>query len=423
MKRAAAALCAFGAAWSCGTALAAEFEFHPSLGLSEEYSDNILETSTGRKSDFVTRVLPGASLLYRSGSLSADARYTFEYRHFAKGWKEDEEVHTLALGGHAALFENFLFVDVSDSLSRRSLDVTRDTTTESLFSDQTDENRATVSPYLLWRLAEKITLKTGYRYTDVRYWEASGATESSGSTSAIDRREHRGYADLTHELTARLSLNASYSYGSVNTDIADYTEHNVSGGARFEYADKCFVYGSIGNSWQDFDNGRDASNFFWNAGVTHDFVVFTGTLEGLVRYSDDPLTVSTKETRYSATLEKRMDSGTMGFSVVRSEFDAEETLSLAAESDRKVTAINLFTRQELSSRLAVALALTGDKVTRDEGTGYPYHFSGSASVTYSFPYEISTALTYTHTEYRYEIEESAGGRQTNRVILDVRKVF
>jgi len=405
-----------GVACSSERVLAAEFEIHPALGVSEEYNDNILETASDRKTDFVTRVNPGASLLYRSSGVSADLSYAFEYRNYARKSRDDEQIHTVGLVGTATLVDNFLFLELSDTLSRISLDITRDVTKESLFVNQTEQNRASVSPYAAWHFGDKTLLKTGYRYTDTRYW---GAT---GTAAGIDRREHRGYADLQHQATEKLGLTASYSYADINTDLVRYGEHDVSGGMRYEYADKCFLFGGVGNSWQDFDGGGNASNFFWNAGVTHDFGFLTGTAEARVQYADDPVSVSTKETRYSLTLDKRLEKGSLSLIGAYSEY--RSTRSEVGEGDRDLVGVTANAAYDLSPRLTVGVSLVGDKVSHDDIVDeYPYHFSGSGSATYRFNYDISTTLTLNHVEYRHTIDSATGARQTNRVILEVRKVF
>ena len=144
----------------------AEFEVHPSLAVSEEFTDNVFETPTNRISDYITRVLPGIALSYRAPALTGDLNYVFDYRHYARNTRGDETTHELSAKGHLTAVENFMFLDVSDEYQRVSLDVTRDVTKESLFLNQSDRNVATVSPYLTFNPTERILVKTGYRFID-----------------------------------------------------------------------------------------------------------------------------------------------------------------------------------------------------------------------------------------------------------------
>lgn len=399
-------------------AAAAEFELHPSIGVSEEFNDNIDDTASDREHDFITRVEPGLAFLYRTPQLSADLSYTFSYRIYARESRGDEQVHTLNTRGGAELVDNFFFLELSDTLSRISLNVARDTTTDTLYRDQTDQNRAVVSPYLLWHPTQLTLLKTGYRLTDTRYWTVSG------SSAGIDRQEHRGFADLTYDPKARLTLFSGYGFSKVYTDEIDYDQHDLSGGFRYEYGENSFLSGGIGNSWQSFTDSREASNLFWNLGVTNDFGLLVATLESRVRYSEDPLAVSTKETSYSMLLERALSNGSAGFSASYSEFDSTEGGAFVEETEpnRYRTLLSAHTRIEIASRLNATLGLSGDKVS-SRVEDYPYRFGGSAGLSYVFPYDVSAALNYTYVEYRRALDEGDGARRTNRVMVDLRKVF
>jgi hypothetical protein len=405
-----ALLCAAGTAES--PALAADFQITPSLSLSEEFNDNINETATDERSDFVTRIRPGVVLLYRTPSLSGDLGYTFDYRNYARGSRSDEKVHDLAARGSAALLDNFFYLDLSDTFRRVSLDVARDVTTETLFRNQTDQNIAVISPYLLWHPGGKSQLKTGYRFTDTRYWGIAG------NISGIDKQEHRVFTDLSYDPIERLNLSAGYAFSSVDTDIVSYDQHDIWTGLRYEYAENSFFFGGIGNSWQSFSDTRSASNLFWNAGIKNDFRFLVTTLETKVQYTEDPLTASTKETSHSVKLEKTLEHGSIGCTGSYSDFD-----DTFGADDRRRTAFSGFGRYEISPRLTATFAATGDKVGGATVNDYPYHLSGSAGVSYGFNYDITASLSYGYVDYRREWDSTAGARQTNRVVVEVRKVF
>ena len=397
-------------------ALGAEFSFRPSLSLGEEYNDNVFDSADAKRSDFITRVQPGAALVYRTPALAADLAYSFSYRNYARGTRGDEQNHTLNFRGGAELVDNFFFLDLSDTLSRVSLDVARDVTGESQFLNQTDQNRASISPYLLWHPGDKTVLKTGYRYTDTRYWTVEG------NASGIDKLEHRGFAELSYEPSARLSLSALYSFSYADSELIDYRQHDLSTGFRYEYSEKSFLFGAVGNSWLDFSSDLTASHLFWNAGISHDFGFLVATLETLVQYTEDPLTASTKETTHSARLEKALAHGSMGLTASRSEYDVIFD-PLAGDRDRRKTAFAGFWRYEFSPRLKGNLSLAGDKVTGPTVNGFPYHLSGQVGASYAFNYDINAALTYNYVDYRRELGSASDARQTNRVLLELRKVF
>ena len=294
-------------------ALAADTEFRPSIAISEEFTDNLFELPNNKRTEFITRLQPGFTSRYQTPFWDWNLGYTLEYRRYERNNRSDTFIHNLNARGNIALVENFLFLDVSDTYRQVPVDVARNNTAteNSRVANLTEQNNAAISPYMIWRLKGDNTLRTGYRYTDIRY---------SGS-SGIDNQEHRAFADLTHALSAKFSLTAGYAFTRLESQTSNFNRHDLSGGFRYEYADKSFVFGQIGNSWQQFDRGGDANYLFWNAGVTHDFNFLVATAETRVVPTVDPLSVSTKETSYSGRLEKTLERGMISLSTSYTEYE------------------------------------------------------------------------------------------------------
>jgi hypothetical protein len=423
-------------------ASAADFEFRPFVSLSEEVTDNVYEEATGRRTDYISRVRPGATYRYQSPLWTWDAAYTFEYRNYARGSNGDEYNHDGSLKGNIALVDNFFFLDLSDSYKRVTLDVSRNATTEtSLFINQTDQNIATISPYLLWRLRGDNILKTGYSFTDTRYIGVSGTdqtgTAGSQGNNGIDKQEHRGYADLTHEVTSKLSLTTGYSFtrllsdpGQNNTsDSNRYNKHDLSGGFKYEYADKSFVSAQIGNSWQQFDGGDKVSNLFWNAGITHDFNGAVGSLETMVVFTEDPLVVSTMGTTYRAKLDKAFQRGSIGGAVFYSEYVNTETDVM----DHRTQGVTASGRYEIMQNVSASLMASVEKYSQQTASqqaadpqttsDYPYRLTGTGGLSFAFNKDLTLALTYTYAVERYGFRDAAGATEINRGVVEVKKSF
>jgi opacity protein-like surface antigen len=389
---------------------AAESSFKPSISVSEEATDNIFERADSKRSEFTTRVRPGAVFTYTSPLWSWDTAYTFEYRNYARNSKGNEYNHDAALKGTVTAVENLLFLDVSDTYKRVSLDVSRNAATESsLFLNQSDQNIASVSPYLRWRLRGDNTLKAGYRFVDTRYWNPTG----------IDKREHHGFADLSHEFTSRFSISTGYEFTRLESLPSSFNKHDVNAGFKYEYADKSFLYGLIGNSWQRFDNGIDVSYLFWNAGITHDFHVVVATLETKVASAEDPLAVSTRETSYSGKLERTFERGLLGGGVSYSEFANTAT----DVTERRKFSINANGRYEILQDLTASVVATGERFSKKTDTDYPYRLTGTAGLSYAFKNELSLALSYTYVTNRHDLNSTAGANEINKAIIEIKKVF
>jgi len=383
--------------------------FSPSIAVSEEFTDNIFETSDNMRSEFITRLQPGFTSRYQTPFWNWDLGYNFDYRIHARNSRGDEYTHNGVLKCNLTLLDNFLFLDVSDTYHRVTLDVARNAATESsIFLNQTDQNTAIISPYLLWRLGEKGSLKTGYRYTDVRFWG-----------DGIERREHAGFASLNRELSSKFSLSAGYDFTHLESQPTQYNKHDLFGGFRFEYAEKSFLYGQVGNSWQYFNRGGDASYLFWNAGITHDLGIAVATLETRVQTAIDPLAVTTNETRYSGRLEKTMQRGMIGFSTSYSEFvNSQNDIT-----DQRRLSIGATGRYEFLQSLVASLAVTAERFYLNTDSGFPYHLNAACGLSYSFNRDLRLSLNYTFNTQRIDFDSDSIAIDTNRVVVEIKKVF
>lgn len=396
--------------WLPTAAAAADALFRPFVSVNEEVTDNIYEQAANKRTEYITRLMPGATLLYKSPLWSWDIAYTFDYRNYARGSKDDEYNHVAAVKGSIALVRDFLFLDLNETYHRVTLDVSRTAATESsLFLNQTDQNSAVISPYLLWRLQRDDTLKIGYSFTDIRYWDSVG----------IDKQEQRAFADLTHQFNSRFSVSGGYAFIRLESLPARFDQHDLYSGFRYEYADKSFVYGQIGNSWQQYDSGLDVNYLFWNAGVTYDSRFAVATVETKVSTTEDPLAVSTKETSYSGKLDKTLQRGTIGLSASYTEYANTAT----GLTDRRKVALSAAGRYEIQQNLTANLSASGERFSRITASDYPYRFTGVAGLNYVMKNELTLGLTYTHVNNLLDLDTTAGSYQVNKAVVEVKKSF
>lgn len=395
--------------WTSVPVFAADMEFRPSLTISEEFNDNVFEDSANRRSEMITRVQPGAVFRYQAPLWTWNTSYNFDYINYARNNRDSEYNHNGSLTGNITLPGNFLFIDLSDTYQRVTTDVSRDVaTSSSLFLNQTDQNVASISPYLLWRLRGDNTLRTGYRFADTRYWGVG-----------IDSREHGAFADLNHEITNKFSISAGYVFTNLESQPTQYNRHDISGGFRYEYAERSFIFGQIGNTWQSFNGGADVSYLFWNAGITHDLGVAVATLETRVQAAVDPLSVSTKETSYSGRLERTLQYGMVGFATSYTEYLNIQTDRM----DRRRLSFSGTGRYEILQRLSANLGVTAERFYYTAGTGFPYHLNATTGLSYTFKHDIALSLIYTFDTQRNSIDSTSGAIDVNRVVVEVRKTF
>ena len=390
----------------------AEIEIHPSIAVSEEYTDNVFETNSKRTSDFITRALPGLTAKYSAPALNADVSYVFDYRHYARNSIGDDTTHTLSAQGKLTAIEDVLFLDVSNQYQRVSLDATRDVTSESLFVNQSDRNVITASPYLILHPTARITAKPGYRFVDTRYF----------NSAAIDKTDHVAYLDLAYELYNRFNLTANYTFTRELADIGDFSQHQALAGFRYEYADKSFAFAQTGNTWTSYDSGQRLSSVAWNAGLLHVFDPVTCTLTTGVRYNEDPLRNSMKESYVNGTIEKRFNRGLLSFSPMYSEFVQTQT-DTRQTNKYGATARGQY---DLSADLSGRLSVTAEKYEHSQFGSYTRRIQVDSGLGYLLAKQLTATLSCIYVSYYTpgNVADSwYDSRHVNRAMIEIKKTF
>ncbi len=411
------------------TAHASEFSILPSIAVSEEYTDNVFQTHTERKTEFISHLTPGLAFQYRAPFWDWDLAYLLDYRYYARNSQKWEISHNLDTKMNLRVIENFLFLDISDTYKKVSLDVNRDTTTTSTFINQADQNILTFAPHIELRPGANFQVNSGYHYTKESYPNASSG---NNTLSGIDREEHGAFIATVHELSPKstLTTNAAYAHidsgqGSNTGQALSYHRLLPSLAIRYEYAEKSFISLEGGYSWFLFDNGPSNSNPFWNATLTHAFDHMLLSLNSNVTFNTDPLQGSTESRNFSARLDKTMRRGSMGFIATYSELINNQQGKL----DSKNYQILVNIKHDLTEKMTGHLDLTGVKVNARNNNNInnditlPYQFSIGAGVSYTLVNNLSLALDYNYTTYRQSIGSSINNTEINRVILGLTKRF
>lgn len=387
---------------------AADFRLTPNITVSEEFTDNVFETAEGKRYDFITRLLPGLSLDYKAPVLDLSVAYNYDYRYYARNSRSDDTTHNLDARGLVRIVDEFLFLEASDTYKRVSLDVSRDTSNESLFRNQSDQNIVAASPYFVISTIPHYTIKGGYRYTNTWYKDPSG----------IDKTEHRAFADLSYEVTKQLSLTGTYSYVIEDTAESDLNRHEAMVGGRYEYADKSFIFANGGASRISYRGGDTFTNPIWNAGLTHAFDTLTVTLSTGVQYSEDPLRASSEETFYSAVFDMPLKRGALTLNASYSDF--VNTATDERETRRYGGGFTL--HHELTQLLTGTLGFTAERYEQNQLDAYTRKFFVDAGLRYELGEGFSLGLTYRYIDY-HSPRIVADNYTVNRAMVEIRKVF
>ncbi len=396
--------------------------FTPSIAVNEEYNDNIFETPENKKGEFTTRVMPGFALKYNAPFWDWDVGYNFDYRHYARGSRDDEFNHNLTANGKLRIIDNFIFLDVSDTYSRISQDVFRNTTASSLFVNQTNQNILSLSPYFILRPSSNMTVKSGYRYVKTSY---SGLSGSSGS-SGVDYEEHGAFVSTSYDLNPKCSLfsNINYSHDDTAQNFS-YDRFTPTIGVHYDYFDKSFISLEGGYTWVIYPN-RSVSSPYWNVGLTHSFDFMTASLNSGVTYNTDPQLGASETTMVSLRLDKALRRGSIGLSGLYSEVRND---LIVVNQSQSMFEVGVNGNYELAEKATGHLSVTADKyngnnsITTLTGISYPYRFLINAGVSYTMKDNLTLSFDYSYITNRNSIGSSANSTDINRVILGVSKTF
>lgn len=386
---------------------AGEFDLKPTIAVSEEYTDNVFDTSQ-KRTDYITRAMPGLTLLYKAPLWDWDLAYNLDYRYYARQSRGNETTHNLGTKGVVKLIDEVLFLELSDTYKRVSLDVARDTTNESLTNNQSDQNVGTVSPYLVLRPTSSMTVRTGYRYKNTWYREPS----------AVDKRSHVVFLDSSYELTPRLYANLGYTFTREDSSQYGFYRHELSAGPRYEYAEKSFLFAQGGATLTEYDALPQTVDPNWNAGITHAFDMVTVTLSAGVTYTDNPLGSSSQQTTYSATVKKMLARGDVGLTSSYTEFVDTTTDKMV----NKRFSAGGSASYELVQYLRGSLGLTYEHYNDLLLNGYTNRYFVDSSLNYDFGKELTAVLSYKYVDYS-SLTIATDNKSVNRVILELRKVF
>lgn len=385
----------------------AEFRIQPSITISEEYDDNVFLEKEDTVDEYITRVQPSIVLEFKDLRWELDIDYGLDYRYFANGG-EDDTSHDLEVNGKFEILKELFFLNISDTYSRVSLDITRDFARESLFVNQSDRNIFSVNPYFILRPASLTTVTSGYIFTDTWFKE----------DTAIDRRNHVAYVDTDFELSRKHTLTAAYRYTQSDSDVTDYNKNDASLGSSYEYAEESFLTVTIGNSWLDFKEAGSNNHIFWNAGISNKFHAFTVQLQSSRDYIEDPEGDLTRVDSYTVTLNKPAERISYGISASFKEF--RDAVNEVLE-DRSYGVSGYFT-YEITPKMTGTVDFTAEKIEEELEDTYTRRYRPTVGINYALLEDFTLAFIYQYIDSDSpKIEEN--NYKNNRFTLAMSKSF
>lgn len=168
---------------------ATDWKITPTLDLNETYTDNVRLTQDNEKSDFVTQINPGISLIGTGPHLKVDARYVMQNIFYAKENSENAINHQLHALANAELLDDLFFVDANASISQQNISSFGQQTTDNtnITNNRTNVKTYSISPYLLNHFQNFASSELRYTHDSVSTNGTGSAVSSGLSNSQSDK--------------------------------------------------------------------------------------------------------------------------------------------------------------------------------------------------------------------------------------------
>lgn len=407
---ASAYLAVVAACFSAG-AQGATFTIQPAITVSEEYNDNLFLTTTDRKDDYITRVVPSVGATYTSPLWDWDVAYAYDYRYYAN-YRLDQNLYTLNLNSHARIAGDFLLLDVQDVHARKPRTVVRDWTEESLFLNQTDSNTLIVSPYARIRMSPRSTLFAGYWYRNIWYQDPT----------AIDKIDDRVFVTVGSELSSSITTSIGVTYTSTEAGggASRLRRTDLFAGFAYAYAMDSLSWFTIGNSWFYFwPTDLETSQVSWDAGIVQKSGKYAYSFNAKLTYVEDPSSLMRREDRYVATIGRSTERTSLGITAGRYEYRNVATQHLEQTRHALTGTISHASSQTSKIIYDVSIGRIEDYTTPDRYTAL---YRGGVRFEYTPSERLTIGLQYRYANV-YSPDVYEDNYQNDRFILDIKKEF
>jgi hypothetical protein len=175
----------------------------PSIGISEEYNDNVHSDNQNRESDFITHFSPTIMLSVNRPTYQLNAGYSFSAALYAKGTLPNEAFQSQNfIGGGSWKVTQGLTLSAFDSFAYNK-DASNLVAVQGFSVGQQESLSNTFSPSMSWQATPLNTLGVGFTYSVLRF--LGGGNASDSDTYGL----HTG---LSHAFTLRFSGNIGYGF-------------------------------------------------------------------------------------------------------------------------------------------------------------------------------------------------------------------
>jgi hypothetical protein len=175
----------------------------PSIGISEEYNDNVHSDNQNRESDFITNFSPTITLSVNRPGYQLSAGYSFSAALYAEGTQPNEAFQSQNfIGSGSWQVTRGLTLSASDSFAY-NLNASNLVGVQGFSIGQQESMSNSFSPAMSWQMTALDTLSFGLTYSVFRI--LGGGNGADSDTYGIN-------TSLSHTFTRRFSGNIAYGF-------------------------------------------------------------------------------------------------------------------------------------------------------------------------------------------------------------------
>ena len=392
----------------------AEYRMIPSLTLGEEYNDNIYLRTTDRFSDYITHVAPSLAFTYKASLWDWDGFAAYDYYDYARVTITENNAPRAHITNLTRVASGVLFLALTENYQKISQELQRDYTQLSSFVNQTEQNIFSVNPYATLHPSIRTSVDAGYLYRNTWYKDPR----------SIDKIDHITYTEMKHEVSPTISSTAAAHYTLNRNTVQNYDKIDVSAGLKYEYTGSSNIYGTIGNAWLSAESVGRETQIFWNAGLVHNLLKLTFTIETVSSYVEDPLRVLRRVDRYAAGIKREVERTSLGLTGALQEYRNAKTKQLEQTSYTASGSVS----HEITTQSKAFLDLYTQRLEENLLDTYTVLYLAAVRYEYTGWETLTVAVAYRYSNNRNPYHPDLGpyydgNYYNNRFIVEIKKVF
>ncbi len=237
--------------------------FEPQISIRESYTDNVgLVRGDAKKSEFITEVSPGFSIISRGARANFDVNYNINTLFYYRDNDRNTLNHQLRANGAAELVEDWVFLESRANISQQAVSAFGPIGSNSSTSNNKQTLRSfSVSPYLRHAFGRQATAEARYAF--------SKQSTNGGSTSVSDSESNSVLLKVDSGPAYQdWGWGTAYSREQINYERSvDSTFENWTESLRYRINPRLIAIGTFGYDRNDyFTAGDNPQGAFWSVG-------------------------------------------------------------------------------------------------------------------------------------------------------------